>query len=108
VIQHHGFGGHGRGTSVILSAGERADGDPLVARAAAALSGVLTQGVRIFPDDASELGATTNVQGAAVRAAGGRFLHVEMAAELRDRLLADGALRGRFLSALVTALAGDP
>jgi hypothetical protein len=60
--------------------------------------------VERFPDESSELGATTNVQGALVRKSGGRFLHVEMSSDLRKKLLADGELRARYLEALARSL----
>jgi len=59
-----------------------------------------------YPEDTSELGATTNVQGAIVRRAGGQFLHIEMADGLRRDLLRDAALRAKVLDALGAALAG--
>ena len=51
-------------------------------------------------------GATTNVQGAIVREAGGQFLHVELAAPLRRALLDDATLRASFLATLADALEG--
>ena len=78
VVQLHGFGAaEGRGRAVI-SAGERKPGDALVARVQGSFQQILGDGILRYPEDSSELGATTNVQGAAVRDAGGRFLHVEM------------------------------
>jgi hypothetical protein len=57
-----------------------------------------------YPEDTSELGATTNVQGLAVRRAGGRFLHIEMDEEMRRRLLGDADLRARALDAIGAAI----
>jgi hypothetical protein len=57
-----------------------------------------------YPDETTELGATKNVQGAAVRTGGGRFLHIEMADPLRRKLLADADLRGRAFGALIGVL----
>ena len=57
-----------------------------------------------YPRDTSELGATTNAQGMIVRAAGGRFLHVEMDEGLRRDLACDAALRGRAFEALARVL----
>jgi hypothetical protein len=104
IIQLHGFGARDAGTLVVVSNGEKKVGDPLVVRAAAALAKGLGAGVRKFPDETSELGATTNVQGTAVRASGGRFLHVEMEAGLRRELLSDAARRSSVLGALAAAL----
>jgi hypothetical protein len=107
VVQLHGFGaGEGRGR-VVLSAGERRPADPLVARAQTALTRVLGEGILRFPEDTSELGATTNVQGAVVREAGGRFLHVEMADAVRRSLLQDASLRTRVLGVLGDAVTKD-
>lgn len=105
VVQLHGFAARDAGTTVVVSGGERAPGNALVTRVAQALSGA-TQGVRRFPEDTGELGATTNVQGAAVRKAGGQFLHVEMQSGLRRSMLSDAEMRGRFLGALAAAVGG--
>jgi len=57
--------------------------------------------VRLFPDDVSELGATTNHQGRIILQSGlGRFLHLEMSAELRDDLYRLPAPRGELLKAI--------
>jgi hypothetical protein len=48
-----------------------------------------TDAVRLFGVDAAVLGATTNVEGKAARAAGASFLHVEMSASTRRDLAAD-------------------
>jgi hypothetical protein len=60
-----------------------------------------------YPEDTKELGATTNVQGAAVRRAGGRFLHVELNEETRRILLADAPLRGRALAAIAASMESE-
>jgi hypothetical protein len=104
LVQLHGFAPRESNAMVVISSGQRSNDDPLVGRAAAALSTVVSPGVLRFPSDTSELGATTNVQGSAARAAGGRFLHVEMAEALRTDLLRDDRLRGRFLDALSQSL----
>jgi hypothetical protein len=104
VVQLHGFAGRANDTSLVLSAGEKRGGDELVTRAQAALARVVT-GVKKYPEDAGELGATTNVQGQIVREAGGRFLHVELESGLRRQLLADMRLRASLLDALATSLA---
>jgi hypothetical protein len=106
VVQLHGFA-RGNGTTIVLSAGEKRPGDPLVTRAADALAKV-TAGVKKYPDDAGELGATTNVQGQIVRQSGGRFLHIEMEATLRRALLGDAGLRGSVLDAVAVALEERP
>jgi hypothetical protein len=105
VVQLHGFAQRESRASAVLSSGAARGGDPLVQRAVVLLAGVIGEGVLRFPEDTDDLGATKNVQGTAVRAAGGRFLHVEMSAELRSSLLADQQLRDRLLGALAQSLA---
>jgi hypothetical protein len=60
--------------------------------------------IAIYPDDVDDLGATTNSQGRAIRAAGGRFLHIEMAASLRTSLRRRAGDRGRYIAGLAKAL----
>ena len=103
VVQVHGFAVRDADTQVVVSSGERVPGNALVARVAQALSRTTT-GVLRFPEDTTELGATTNVQGSAVRKAGGQFVHVEIQSGLRRTLLSDAELRGRFLGALAGAV----
>jgi hypothetical protein len=104
VVQLHGFGaGEGRGR-IVLSSGERQPQNPFLSGLQSALQEVVGEGVLRYPVDTTELGATTNVQGTAVRHAGGRFLHVEMAEPLRKNLLQDAGLRARFLDTLAVHL----
>ncbi len=107
VVQLHGFSERQGGASLILSSGGGGPGDETVAQAAAAMAPIVGSGVRRYPEDTRDLGAVTNVQGIAVRRAGGRFLHVELDADLRRALLADAALRGRMLGALATVLGAE-
>jgi hypothetical protein len=104
VVQLHGFATRASGRSVVLSAGVPQANEALTTQAAKLLTRVLGAGVARFPDDTRELGALKNVQGIATRAAGGRFLHVELDARLRKLLLADAALRARFLEALAESV----
>lgn len=114
VVQLHGYGEREGGGAAVVSAGVRTPGHPLVARATTALGRIVSTAasantagsVLRFPDDHGELGATTNVQGAIVREAGGQFLHVELAAPLRRALLDDATLRASFLATLADALEG--
>jgi hypothetical protein len=101
VIQVHGFQDRETSARAVVSAGERRHGSALVAKAREALEAVVGPRVLAFPEDSTELGATTNVEGMVVRRAGGRFLHVEMDAALRRSLLADDSLRARALDALM-------
>ena len=105
VVQLHGFVPRDSFGSVVLSSGDKVEGQRLVLHAKDRLDPVLgSAAVRRFPEDASELGATTNVQGQAVRKAGGEFLHVEIEARLRRDLLKNPQLRASVIDALATAL----
>lgn len=104
VVQLHGFGPRESGAAVVLSAGTSQPDSRLPTRARERLAPLVAGPVVRFPDECQELGATSNVQGAIVRAAGGRFLHIEMSAVLRQSLLSDPALRGRYFDALATCL----
>ena len=104
VVQLHGFGPRESGAAVVLSAGTSSPSSPLPTRSREFLTQIVPGLVARFPDESRELGATTNVQGAVVRRAGGRFLHVEMSAPFRQTLLADANLRARFLDTLASCL----
>jgi hypothetical protein len=104
VVQIHGFAPRESGAAIVLSTGASELLAPLTTRARTELSPLVSGPVLRFPDECQELGATTNAQGAVVRAAGGRFLHVEMSARLRQTLLDDAALRARYLEALARSL----
>lgn len=103
IVQLHGFASRGAARAVV-SSGERKQ-NALVTKVANALQAVVGGKVHRFPDDTSELGATTNVQGQIVRRAGGRFIHIEMEEPLRKELLADDTLRARALDAIANAVA---
>lgn len=105
VLQLHGFADRKLGARAVVSTGERRGGSPLVARVARALEDVVGPRILKYPEDTNELGATTNVQGAIVRRAGGRFLHIEMDDGLRNDLLRGAALRAKALDALGATLA---
>jgi len=107
VLQVHGFGEREGGSgAIVLSAGVKTPGTPVVSRVATALSRVIDGGVLRFPEDHGELGATTNVQGAIVRESGGTFLHMEMAAPLRRDLLGNPNVRANVLATLADAMEG--
>lgn len=107
VVQLHGFGDD-----------EAAEGMPAaivsggLAQAATVRSRVVAERLRsglgievgLFPVNTDRLGATTNVQGRVIHAReGASFVHVEMSAGLRQRLLRDPAAQ----AALGAALRGD-
>lgn len=106
VVQLHGFGEREAEGAVVLSGGVRRFGLANVAAAQAALARVIDGGVLRFPDDQNDLGATTNVQGALVREAGGQFLHIEMGAPLRRALLSNPIYRASVLATLADAMEG--
>ena len=61
--------------------------------------------VRLYPDEVSELGATTNRQARLVREIGvGRFLHLEMSAEYRASLIDSPTMQSELLKILECAL----
>jgi hypothetical protein len=104
VVQLHGFAARESQARAILSTGRGAHGDPWLENVRRLLMPLIGPAVLRFPDESAELGGTTNVQGTLVRSVGGRFLHVEMSAELRSTLLADTELRARAFDALVAGV----
>lgn len=106
VIQLHGFtpasrtSVAGQGADLILSAGHHFPGYRL-RQAAACLAGRLPGGVLLYPDQVRELGGTTNQVGALLRRAGfADFIHMELSAALRRRLLDSAGLRDDFFACL--------
>jgi hypothetical protein len=104
AVQLHGFAPRESGAAVVLSSGSTEPGAPLAKSVRERLLPLVPGPVLRFPDESQELGATSNVQGAIIRAAGGRFLHVEMSAGLRQSLLGDASFRVRYLDAIARSL----
>jgi hypothetical protein len=101
VVQLHGFAEREVAFAAVVSAGERRSPvPPHVLSAKSELTKLLGKAVAAYPDDTTELGATTNVQGALVRRGGGMFLHVEMSGPTRTRLGLEEALASEVLAAL--------
>ncbi len=101
VFEPHGFEAarHADYGDVVVSSGAFPPGPAARAVAAALTSGGLT--VCLYDGlHCSMLGGTTNVQGASTRAAGGEFLHVEMAPFMR----ADPKLRAQVAAAVAGAI----
>ena len=102
VVQLHGFDARGRspgyGDAVV------SDGTPEPSAPARALARTLrATGLRVClyrGERCSPLAGTTNVQGRATRAAGGAFIHLELALRLRR----EPGMRARVIRALVGAL----
>lgn len=98
LVQLHGFAAGKRATAaarrarIILSAGQRR-ATPAVTALAACLRRFFPA-VRVYPDEVTELGGTSNAQGALLRASGhDGFVHLEMNRDLRRRLRDDSAQR---------------
>jgi len=107
VVQLHGFArdeeGDLAGASIVVSAGSDEGSSPRSAAVAAALARLAT-GVRRFPEETQRLGATTNVQGRALRrVAGAELVHVETDPDVRAGLRGDTARRHAFGQALFVA-----
>jgi len=100
VIQVHGFADRKLGARAVVSVGEKRAGNAVVGRVAKAVEEVTGPRILRYPEDTKELGATTNVQGAIIRRAGGKFLHIEMDDNLRRDLVKDAGFRGKMLDAL--------
>ncbi len=100
VVQIHGFSrdhrttASGRSASIIVSSGTRRPETAARKIAGCLASGLPTETVLLYPTQVSELGATTNANAHALRAAGfDNFLHIEVSRELRETLLIDPQLR---------------
>jgi len=105
VVQLHGFADRRVDADIVVSPGTRAPAPPWARAVRDGLSRLLPgRTVAVYPDDVDDLGATTNVQGRAVRAAGGRFLHVEMSFSLRESLRRRVGDRARFIAGLAQVL----
>lgn len=107
IVQLHGFGDRDDvgGAEAVVSAGDRAASTPrarAVARALGRSLPWLDGKTRRFPEQTLALGATTNSQRRAL-GAGDDFVHLELAAPARARLLADPAQIARLAAALVAA-----
>jgi len=106
VCQLHGFAREkrttraGRTSDIIVSNGTRS-GAWWLSRSVTAFRELPDIAVRLFPVEVSELGATTNRQGRLVRDYGlGKFLHLEMSAELRSAFISQSVRRSELLKAL--------
>jgi hypothetical protein len=87
LVQLHGFGQRDGAPAAVVSTGASIAFDPLLARVARALGTALDARVDRFPDETSELGATTNVQAAAASNLGRAFIHIELSGDTRALLL---------------------
>lgn len=106
VVQVHGFGPReevGPDDAAVVSNGTAQAGrDATATRLRAALATRLApRPVRLYGVDARVLGATTNVQGQAVRARGLAFLHMELSAAVRQQLRASSDRGGALLAGAI-------
>jgi hypothetical protein len=110
VIQLHGFAAADEGAvseTMVVSAGDEAGSSPRSRAVAAGLVRLFGTGVKRFPEETRRLGATTNVQGRALRrVAGASFVHIEMSPETRSLLKSDGERR-RALARVLFAAGGE-
>lgn len=107
VVQLHGFSSKTSEADAVVSEGSaRLGGSSGVEEAALMLRGVLGLEDVVDGRDEPALGARRNVQGRAL-ADTTRFLHIELALEVREALRGDADLRDRLRGALV-GLAGAP
>jgi hypothetical protein len=104
VVQLHGFAERITGAKAVVSTGEKQKGNPFLVKMKDLIEKAAGSGIQRYPDDTKELGATTNVQGMAVRPAGGRFFHMEMSDAFRRELHADPPLREKVFTALLSGL----
>jgi hypothetical protein len=101
VIQLHGFAERPTRPAIILSSGADEPGALLPALATGL--GAVFERVRRYPEDIDELGGTSNVQGRLLaRLPGAHFVHVELSARTRRRLVTTPALLARFALAMLS------
>jgi len=96
--QLHGFDATSRGTEVILSDGHR--GPQVWAERVKSLWTLPEAKVVVFERNMRELGGLTNVQGDAIAAKKGRFVHIEMSLPIRTRLSKEAAAQKNLAAAL--------
>ncbi|WP_437565644.1 hypothetical protein [Sorangium sp. So ce542] len=105
AVQLHGFQDSSApdATAIASAVGHGANLERLLAP----LRAVVGDGkVLAYPADIKKLGGATNVQARWSRQMGAPFYHVELSRALRDKLLADEALRRRFAAAFAGLVAG--
>ena len=103
LMQLHGFErmkrppGAAREADIILSNGTRKPGTRLLDLADCLSLEMVPHRALVFPNETTELGALGNAQARALGDMGfGGFIHLELSAELRAKLVKDEALRARF------------
>ena len=109
LVQLHGFDKAGKqrkrsavSADLIVSSGSRRP-SLRATRLAECLANGSFGVVRLYPRDVQVLGGTSNVTGTALAAMGfGGFIHIEMAIEIRQRLLENAALLGQMVTCLAS------
>ena len=103
VVQLHGFDQskrttpEGQAADLIISAGTKTPSTAARSLAKCLAAKLAPETVLLYPEEVTELGGTTNENGRALRAMGvDGFIHVEIARELRQRLVDEPKLRDRF------------
>jgi hypothetical protein len=107
IVQLHGFdsarrlGQAGQAADAIVSDGSAAPSDRLLDLADCLAAAFPARSILVYPIDTGELGATTNAQGLALRAAGfPGFAHLELSGTFRKALETDPAERARLAACL--------
>ena len=109
VVQIHGFGQSREiegvpAAEVVTSSGDPEQSGAHALRVQQELQNRLDVAVARFPEDTRSLGATTNMQKAALEGyPGADFLHLELSKDLRSRLRADSGLLDAFVAGLLAA-----
>ena len=107
VIQAHGYSQKSRKTSdgaaaeIIISNGTRFP--PRWLRMLNIEMKAVARGVKLFPTQVGELGATTNVQSKLARQSGGEFLHIECCDPVRRKLRRRTAVIDELLKCILNA-----
>ena len=110
MVQLHGFDGERRrsiaaqNAAMIISNGTEQPNDRVFDLADCLSLAFAPASVLAYPGDTGELGGVSNAQGKALREANfDGFIHMEIAADLRAALVADGNLRAKLATCLVEA-----
>ncbi|MBE5074385.1 hypothetical protein IM511_08695 [Erythrobacteraceae bacterium E2-1 Yellow Sea] len=111
VVQLHGFDGGSRAhvvagdAAAIISNGTNDPSEAVLDLADCLTTLFAPRPALLYPYETQELGGTQNAQGRAMRAAGfAGFVHIELAADIRARLVQDAELRARFGQCLAGGL----
>jgi hypothetical protein len=109
IVQLHGFDGDSAnmntaGIQAVVSAGDPQGSSLASTRVSQALAPLLAPTTKRFPEDTALLGGTQNQQGRIARAAGVRFVHIEISGAERDRLRKNRAAAASLAPAVLRSL----